>query len=51
MVVRARAARAGIYDYIGREVDPKGKTFAADQVVKVYRSEDEVFAPTAWPAS
>jgi hypothetical protein len=45
MVVRARAARAGIYDYMGREIDPEGKTFAADQVVKVYRPEDEVFAP------
>jgi hypothetical protein len=44
MVVRARAARAGIYDYLGREVDPEGKTFAADQVVKVYRPEEEVFA-------
>jgi hypothetical protein len=44
MVVRARAARAGIYDYLGSEIDPEGKTFAADQVVKVYRSEAEVFA-------
>jgi hypothetical protein len=44
MVVRARAARAGIYDYIGSEIDPEGKTFAADQVVRVYRSEAEVFA-------
>lgn len=44
MVVRARAARAGIYDYLGKEVDPEGKTFAADQVVRVYRSEAEVFA-------
>jgi hypothetical protein len=44
MVVRARAARAGIYDYLGSEIDPDGKTFAADQVVKVYRSEAEVFA-------
>jgi hypothetical protein len=44
LVVRARAARAGIYDYLGREIDPEGTTFAADQVVKVYRSEAEVFA-------
>jgi hypothetical protein len=43
MVVRARAARAGIYDYMGREIDPEGTTFAADQVVKVYRPETEVF--------
>lgn len=44
LVTRARAARAGIYDYLGSEVDPEGKTFAADQVVKVYRPESEVFA-------
>lgn len=44
LAVRAKAARAGIYDYLGREIDPEGKHFAADQVVKVYRPEDEVFA-------
>jgi hypothetical protein len=44
LVVRARAARAGIYDYLGSEIDPEGKTFAADKVVKVYRPESEVFA-------
>lgn len=44
LVTRARAARAGIYDYLGSEVDPEGNTFAADQVVKVYRPESEVFA-------
>jgi hypothetical protein len=44
LVARARASRSGIYEYLGREVDPEGNTFAADQVVKVYRSEDEVFA-------
>ena len=44
MVVRARAARAGIYEYLGSEIDPKGEHFAADQVVKVYRPEVEVFA-------
>jgi hypothetical protein len=44
LVVRARASRSGIYDYLGKEIDPEGKTFAADQVVKVYRSEAEVFA-------
>ena len=43
MAVRARAARAGVYDYLGREIDPEGKHFAADQVVRVYRPEDEVF--------
>jgi hypothetical protein len=40
---RARSARAGVYDYLGREVDPEGKKFAADQIVKVYRHADEVF--------
>lgn len=44
LATRARAARAGIYDYLGRELDPEGKHFAADQVVKVYRPEEEVFA-------
>jgi hypothetical protein len=43
LVVRARAARAGIYDYLGKEIDPKGERFAADDVVKVYRPEEEVF--------
>lgn len=47
MAVRAKAARAGVYDYRGREVDPEGKHFAADAVVKVYRPEDEVFAKDA----
>jgi hypothetical protein len=47
MAVRARAARAGVYDYLGREVDPEGRHFAADQVVKVYRPESEVFATDA----
>lgn len=44
MVTRAKAARAGIYEYAGREVDPEGKRFAADQMVKVWRPEEEVFA-------
>jgi hypothetical protein len=43
LAVRAKAARAGVYDYRGREIDPEGQHFAADQVVKVYRPEDEVF--------
>lgn len=43
MAVHAKAARAGVYQYLGREVDPEGKTFAADQVVNVYRPEEEVF--------
>jgi hypothetical protein len=44
LATRARAARAGIYDYLGRELDPEGKHFAADQVVKVWRSPEEVFS-------
>jgi hypothetical protein len=44
LVARARASRSGIYDYLGSEIDPEGKTFAADQTVKVYRPEEEVFA-------
>ncbi len=43
MAIRARAARTGIYQYLGREVDPAGEHFAADQVVNVYRPADEVF--------
>lgn len=41
--VRARSAKAGVYDYLGAEVDPEGKTFKADQLVKVYRPPAEVF--------
>lgn len=43
MAIHARAARTGVYQYLGREIDPEGKHFAADQVVNVYRSPDEVF--------
>ena len=43
LAVRARAARAGIQDYLGVEVDPEGKHFAADEIVPVYRPADEVF--------
>lgn len=42
--VTAKAARSGIQQYLGREVDPEGKHFAADQVVNVYRPPEEVFA-------
>lgn len=47
MKVVAKGARAGIQQYLGREVDPEGKHFAADQVVNVYRPPEEVFAPKA----
>ncbi len=43
LVARAKAARAGIYQYRGSEIDPEGKHFAADSVVNVFRPEDEVF--------
>lgn len=43
LVTRARAARSGVYEYLGREIDPEGKHFAADAVVNVYRPENEVF--------
>lgn len=41
--VTAKGARSGIQQYLGREVDPEGKHFAADQVVNVYRPADQVF--------
>lgn len=43
MAVRAKAARSGVYDYLGSEVDPKGTKFKPNDIVKVYRSEAEVF--------
>lgn len=43
LAVRAKAARSGVYDYRGIEVDPEGKRFKADEIVKVYRPENEVF--------
>lgn len=42
--VRARAARSGVYDYLGVEIDPEGKKFKPTDTVKVYRPEDEVFS-------
>lgn len=45
--VTAKATRTGVQQYSGREVDPEGKHFTADQVVNVYRPADEVFEPTA----
>ena len=42
--VRARAARTGIYDYAGHEVDPRNEHGLRDkQTVKVYRPGDQVF--------
>lgn len=42
--VRARAAKVGVQDYLGIEIDPTGKQFKPNDVVKVYRSADEVFS-------
>ncbi|MGL4640514.1 MAG: DUF2213 domain-containing protein [Shewanella sp.] len=44
MAVRAKAARSGVYDYLGSDVDPSGARFKAADLVKVYRPEDEVFS-------
>ncbi|WP_066795085.1 DUF2213 domain-containing protein [Sphingomonas soli] len=43
MAVKARSARAGVYDYLGSEVDPQGAKFKATDIVKVYRPAEEVF--------
>lgn len=44
MAVRARAARSGLYDYLGAEIDPAGTKFKPTETVKVFRAADEVFA-------
>ena len=44
LAVRAKAARAGVYDYLGKEVDPQGTRFNHNDIVKVYRPVSEVFA-------
>lgn len=44
LVAEVFAARTGIQDYLGREVDPENKHGLRDKaVVKVYRPESEVF--------
>lgn len=47
MAVRARAARKGIYEYIGAEVDPSGTKFKPTDTVRIFRPDDEVFARDA----
>lgn len=47
MAIHARAARTGIYHYLGREIDPDGAHFAADEIVPVYRPPEEVFDKAA----
>lgn len=44
MAVRAKSARVGIQEYLGREVDPTGTKFRPNDVVSVYRPEDEVMS-------
>lgn len=44
LAVRARAARAGVYDYGASEVGGMEHGFKANDTVKVYRPADEVFA-------
>ncbi|OGT55489.1 MAG: hypothetical protein A3E01_09280 [Gammaproteobacteria bacterium RIFCSPHIGHO2_12_FULL_63_22] len=44
LAVRAKAARLGVYDYAGSEVDPENKHGLRDQAtVKVLRDENTVF--------
>jgi uncharacterized protein len=44
VAVRARAARTGVYDYTGREIDPENKQGLRDKaIVKVLRDEETVF--------
>lgn len=45
--VTAKAARSGVQQYLGSEVDPEAKHFTADQVVNVYRPAEEVFEKDA----
>lgn len=44
LAVRAKAARAGVYDYGAAEVGGIERGFKATDTVKVYRPADEVFA-------
>lgn len=44
VAVRARAARTGVYDYAGREIDPDNRHGLRDKAsVKVLRGEETVF--------
>lgn len=46
LAVRAKAARTGVYDYAGSEVDPENKHGLRDTaIVKVLRDADTVFDP------
>ena len=44
LAVRAKAARPGVYDYLGSEIDPENKHGLRDKgMVKVLRDENTVF--------
>jgi hypothetical protein len=44
LAVRAKAARTGVYDYLGSEIDPENKHGLRDKgMVKVLRDENTVF--------
>lgn len=46
VAVRARAARVGVYEYTGREVDPENKHGLRDQaIIHVLRDDATVFDP------
>lgn len=48
MAVRAKAARVGVYDYLGSEIDPENKHGLRDKgMVKVLRDEATVFGEAA----
>lgn len=48
MAVRAKAARVGVYDYLGSEIDPENRHGLRDKgVVKVLRDEATVFDKAA----
>lgn len=48
MAVRAKAARVGVYDYLGSEIDPENKHGLRDKgLVKVLRDEATVFGEAA----
>lgn len=48
LAVRARAARSGVYDYAGSEVDPQNQHGLRDTpVVKVLREDSEVFSESS----
>jgi hypothetical protein len=47
MAVRAKAARAGVYDYASSEVGGTAHGFKDTDTIKVYRAADEVFKPSS----